>query len=122
MSYDKKTGTITTNGDKKQFESDIFAHFAHVEAQVNAELTQRTKKKSLRERIESLSRTTKLVIVVFVAWTLFVWFRTADSYEILGFDFYRWDEDYLLMNWLVVPVVVFMLIKAVKWALSGKAS
>lgn len=122
MTYDKKAGTITTNGDRKKFEKDMFEHFAHVEAQVNAELAQCAKRKSLRQRLSSLPQATKLSIVAFVTWTAFVWFRTADSYEILGFDFHRWDDDYFLMNWLVVPVVALALIKAIKWALKGKSA
>ncbi len=122
MAYDKEKGTITTNGDRKQFEKDMFSHFAHVEAQVSAELAQRAKKKSLGQRIGSLSRTTKLSMVAFVAWTFIVWFRTAGSYEVLGFDLHRWDDDYLFMNWLVVPAALFTLIKAIQWALGKKSA
>lgn len=122
MAYDKKTGTVTTSGDREQFERDMSSHFAHVEAQVNAELAERAKKKSWRHRIGALSRTAKLSIVAFVTWTLFVWFRTADSYEVLGVDLHRWDDDFLLMNWLVVPTALLALIKAIQWALRSKRS
>ncbi len=55
MAYDKKTGTISTNGDRREFEKDMFAHFKHVEAQVDAELAKKaneTKSITLQERIK----------------------------------------------------------------------
>lgn len=68
------------------------------------------------KRIKSLSRTIKLSIVVFVFWTLFVGFRTVGSYEILGYNLYRWDDDSLFINWLLIPAVLFTFIAAIKWA------
>ena len=100
----------------------MFSHFAHVEAQVNAELAARAKKNSWRHRIDALSRTAKLSFVAFVTWTLFVWFRTADSYEVLGVNLHRWDDDFFLMNWLVVPTALLAFIKAIQWALGSKRS
>lgn len=120
MSHDKKTGAITTNGDKEQFEKDLFAHFAHVQEQVNSELSQRAKKKSLRQRLSSLSRSTKLSMVGFMAWSFFVWFRTADYYELLGFHLDQWDENYFLLNWLILPAFLIAIIKATGWALKNK--
>jgi len=123
MAYDKKTGTITTNGDKQQFGKDVLSHFAHVEAQVNAELAKEAtdnKNMTLKERLKSLSRPTKISIVFFVAWTLYVIFRTSGYYELLGMDLQRWDADYFFLNWLVVPVFIFVLYKAVRWALRKK--
>lgn len=117
MAYDRKTRTVTTDGDKKQLENDAFAFFAHADEEIQAELAQQAKNRSWAQRIKSLSRTTRLSIVVFVFWSLFVWFRTAGSYEILGYDFYRWDDDYLFINWLVIPAVLFSLATAIKWAL-----
>lgn len=120
MAYDKETGTITTNGDRAQFEKDMFSHFAHVEAQVAAELKSKQKKNRFWRRIDNLGRTAKISIVVFVAWTIFVCFRTADSYEVLGVDLDRWDDDYFILNWLIVPAVIVALIKAGLWAIRAK--
>jgi len=37
MAYDKKTGTIITNGDAKQFERDMFRHFEEATRQIMEE-------------------------------------------------------------------------------------
>ena len=123
MAYDKKTGTISTNGDRREFEKDMFAHFKHVEAQVDSELAKKaneTKSITLQERIKLVSRLTKISMILFVVWTLFVSYRTLSYHELLGMDFQRWDEDSFLVNWLVVPAAIFILYKAVRWALRGK--
>lgn len=64
---------------------------------------------------KSLSRETRLLIVAFVAWSAFVFARTADSFELFGFDFYRWRDDYLLLNWLLPPFVVLAAAFAYRW-------
>ena len=101
----------------------MFSHFAHVEAQVNAELAKKetqNKRRTLSERLKSLSRPTKISIVFFVAWTLYVFYRTSGHHELLGIDLRRWNDDYFLANWLIVPAVIFILYKAVRWALREK--
>lgn len=49
------------------------------------------------------------------AWSAFVFARTADSFELFGFDFYRWRDDYLLLNWLLPPFVVLAAAFAYRW-------
>lgn len=123
MAYDKKRGTITTNGDKRQFEKDMFSHFSHVEEQINAELAKKenqNKRKTLSERLKSLGRTKKISIVFFVAWTLYVFFRTSSHYELFGIDLRRWSDNYFFANWLIFPVVILILYNAVRWALREK--
>lgn len=64
---------------------------------------------------KSLSRKARLFIVAFAAWSVFVFARTATSFELLGFDLYRWRDDYLLLNWLLPPVVFAGAAIAYRW-------
>ena len=119
-SYDKAKGVITTSGNKKEFEKNLFIHFAEVQAKVDAELAKKEKNNPVLERINLLSRATRISIVIFITWTLYVFFRTLDSYELLGLDLNQWDDDYFFLNWLAVPASIAILYKAGKWALSEK--
>ncbi len=114
MTYDKKTRTITIDGDEEQLRKDTFEYFADVNEQVERELKQKKRKKS---RFRPLKRSTRVSIVIFVAWTIYVFFRTADDYEIMGVRLNNWSDDYLLANWLAIPFCIFVFYKALKWAL-----
>lgn len=72
-------------------------------------------------RSKERRRRLRLPLVWFAIWSLFVFVRSSGSYEILGIDFYSWDEDQLLVNWLVVPAVVAGIYFGVMWAIGKKA-
>jgi hypothetical protein len=120
MAYDEKTGRITTNGDKQAFEKDMFAHFSNIDAKVTQELARKAnqkEKKTLKQRIQSLGRSTKLSLVLFIAWTVIVIYRTSGYQELLGFSLQPWDTDYVIMNWLVVPAALYIIFRSIKWSL-----
>lgn len=129
MAYDKKTGTINIGAkdSQKDFERDLFAHFAHIEQEVAKELQAKKpvvqpKKIGFKDRLHNLSKPVKASIVFMVVWTLFVIYRTADYHEVLGIDLDRWDDDNFLTNWLGVPVVVYAIYWAIRWVVKDKQS
>jgi len=122
MAYDKKTGTINIGAkdSQKDFEQDLFAHFAHVEREVSKELQARKKANSLSGRLKNLSKRTKTGIAIFVFWTAWVLFRTADDYEILGIWLDNWDDKYFFLNWLGFPIVLSLLYATYCWIAKDK--
>lgn len=122
MTYDKKTGTINIGAKdtQKDFESDLFAHFTHVEREVTKELEARKKANSLSGMLHNLSKQTKGAIVFMVVWTLFVIYRTSGYHEVLGFDLNRWDEYHFFTNWLGFPIAVGAIYLAIRWVMKDK--
>lgn len=57
---------------------------------------------------------------MFVFWTAWVIFRTADDYEILGIWLDDWDEQYFFLNWLGLPVVLSLVYATYLWIAKDK--
>lgn len=75
-------------------------------------------KYSVRKDIWS-KRKTRLITVAAVVWTAFVFLRSVDSYELLGYYLEAWDEDNLLQNWLFPPAVITAGIYGYRWVSAG---
>lgn len=56
MAYDKKTGTITTNGDEKQFESDMFRHFEEVTRRISEKPNASPEIAEMHEQYKKMSK------------------------------------------------------------------
>ena len=66
MAYDKKTGIITTDGDKKAFESDLHSFMQDVGAQVTEEIEEKRRRQNARARRVWVAGSAAWVILVIV--------------------------------------------------------
>lgn len=73
------------------------------------------RKRSIKEKINSLSRSSKTFVIIFLIWGTWVIFRTSDSYELFGIYFVRWDSDMFLANLLLPPLVMWVAFVAYRW-------
>ena len=78
--------------------------------------------KRIIERLQVLSKPTKVGLVFVVLWTIFVVYRTSASHYLFGSYLSRWDDGDFLVNWLAFPVVVAALFYGVRWALTDRRS
>jgi len=73
-------------------------------------LQKETRIRKMRMRVEMvssrLSDKTKKIIVAFMLWFVWVWFRTSGGYEIVGIYFDAWDEDMFWVNFFLPPFVL----------------
>ena len=126
MAYDKKTGTINIGAkdSQKDFEKDMFAHFAHVEQQIAKDFPQpkksAPKSDGFVDKLHNLSKPVKAFIVFMVVWTIFVIYRTVGYHEIIGIHLPRWDDDSFFMNWLGLPIFIGAIYFAVNWVMKDK--
>jgi hypothetical protein len=51
------------------------------------------KKRSLKQKISSLSKNSRILIASSITWFFWVVFRTSDDWEILGIYLDNWDDD-----------------------------
>lgn len=130
MAYDKETRTINIgeNETQKDFEKDMAAYWTHVGEGIQKELKARNSNTpvkpsspGLMERLNSLPRAARAALAGFAFWTLWVFIRTADDYEILGADFDQWDDDAFFVNWLGLPFVVGLLFVTYRWVMKEKS-
>lgn len=61
----------------------------------------------------SLSSFVRNSLFLVFAWCSFVIIRTYNSFEFLGWMFYEWDEDYILLNILLPSVFIVLLYKLI---------
>jgi hypothetical protein len=73
------------------------------------------KKLTFAQRISSLSKNSRVFIAASVAWFIWVVFRTADYWEILGIDLNDWDEDMFFANLILPIIAVWLTFKTYKW-------
>lgn len=57
-----------------------------------------------------LFSTTGKLLIFYLLWVIFVMLRTAESIEIFGMDFSRWDDDAFWLN-ILTPICVYSLTK-----------
>ncbi len=72
-------------------------------------------KLTLKQRISSLSKNSRIFISASIAWFVWVVFRTADDWEILGIDLNYWDEDMFFANVILPILAVWLAFKTYKW-------
>jgi len=78
------------------------------------------KKQTLKQRITPKTKTSKSLLIFTIAWLLWVIFRTADDFELLGIYFDSWDEDMFFVNLLLPILSVWFGLKIYKWVANTK--
>lgn len=73
------------------------------------------KKKTLKEKLISLPRNSRMLILASVVWFMWVAFRTSGNYELLGIYLDAWDEDMFLTNLALPIIVIYLSLKAHQW-------
>lgn len=97
------------------------AHDIEVEKKKFREvLTSGVKHSILKNKLASLSRTTRILVVLSLAWSVWVIFRTSGYYELFGHELERWKDDMFFANLLLPPIFVGLIWAAYKWV--AKAS
>ena len=70
---------------------------------------------TFKQRISSLSKNSRIFIAASLAWFVWVVFRTADDWEILGIYLNDWDEDMFFANVILPILTVWLAFKTYKW-------
>lgn len=56
----------------------------------------------------ALPKSLKLFVIFSAFWVIWVIVRTYYDFELIGIEFYRWDDDFLLIN-LITPPILYLL-------------
>lgn len=73
------------------------------------------KTKTFKEKLTSLSRNTRMLIMASVVWFVWVAFRTSGDYELLGTYLDARDEEMFWANVMVPIVAILLSLKAYQW-------
>lgn len=73
------------------------------------------KRLTLKQKIPTFSRNTRIFVAASLAWFVWVVFRTSDAWEILGIYLDDWDEDMFFVNVALPIIVVWLGFKTYKW-------
>lgn len=57
----------------------------------------------------------KTLIALFIAWSLWVMFRTYSDYHLIGIYLSDWDSDMFFLNWLLPPSIIILILLSIKW-------
>lgn len=95
--------------------------WAEEKKKIEAVFKQLPKKKlTLKQRIHSLSKNSRIIVASSVAWFVLVSFRTIDDWEILGVYLDDWDEDMFFANLFLPIIISIMALKTYKWVVGAK--
>ena len=65
------------------------------------------------------SKSFRLSISLILVWFFWVLFRTSGDYELLGYDLDSWDDDMIVANLLVAPILILCINFVRKWVQRG---
>lgn len=73
-----------------------------------------------KKKKKSLSRSSRIFVVVCISWWVWVVLRTNAGFEFLGIYMERWDDDMFYQNTLIPPVLYWVVHKVYSWIKSAK--
>jgi hypothetical protein len=74
----------------------------------------------LRKFLQSLSRRQRTAMVLVVAWSIYVVYRTSGDHRLVGRSLDRWDGDSFLANLALPPLCIAVASWMYKWIRGGK--
>lgn len=96
------------------------AHDIEVEkAKFQKVFKQLGKKQSLKDKIKSLSKISRIFVTLSFVWGAWVIFRTSDYYELFGVDLEPWNGDMFFANLVLPPLLAWAVYMVYRWISSG---
>ena len=78
------------------------------------------KKLTLKQKINSISKNSRIIIASSLVWFVWVLFRTTDDWEMLGMYLDDWDGDMFFANVFLPIIILTIALKTYKWIADAK--
>ncbi len=113
--FDRLLATDEEISDKRAYE------YAELGKKLDKVIKKLPKKKlTLNQKLNSLSKSSRVFISASIAWCVFVVIRTTNDSRFLGFYFDSWDADMFLENLFLPVIFSLFFIKAYKWVVGAR--